>query len=427
MKAVITSCSLALLLLTALWTGPAAAQSAGVEVQQLVLGETGLGSGDRQLVQVTLANTDAQPVTVGVRVEIRNRSRQRFGRPQTAQLRLGAKAEERVYFNFSAPDTQGSYVMKLEVTSPDYKHNILSGKPVFYAPFEVLSDQALARRVPAPDTQAAMRLPTPSAPATFAPPQGLMFESPDLLWENLNLNAPGILVGEPLKERAARVNEGGDIARDIIVRVESVNSRLPGTRQEIRETSVALLAPGDKIELEFEYQFPESTLLGEYNIILTADADDSVDELNEQNNRIETREPLRLSVIRLDFPPAGYHFEEAGLFLFRWDSKLHDEFKVQISTEETFEHAENIFAMPAGDKWTKDRELVPLAGELPGMARGLMIKNDTDTVYWRVLGRNAATGKLAHSQALPFTLSLAADAPEPAQDEAGTPPPPAME
>jgi len=52
--------------------------------------------------------------------------------------------------------------------------------------------------------------------------------------------------------------------------------------------------------------------------------------------------------------------------------------------------------LPQGNRWIADKELVPLAGELPGMAMGLMRAKKKNQLFWRVIGRQAS-GKQAIS------------------------------
>ena len=336
---------------------------------------------------------------------MQNSQNKRFGKPQQIPVTMDPLEEQRFFFRVPVPLTAGEYRAKLEVLTKDFSKHALAGKPVFYSPFKVVGIAPSGRAIGGMNA-ALLLAPGEAAPPEFAPPTGLAFEEPDLLWENLNISATGVLLGDALKIRADLVNVGGDIAHDIKVAAEYANVRLPKRFQPISQTIVRVLAPGEKIELEFEYVFPDTALLGEYNVVLRADADDSVVELDEKNNLIQTPMPVRLSGIRQDFPDPGYVFDEAGLFLFRWDSRKYDEFKVQMGTEPNFERRENFFEIPQGDKWTPDREVVPLAGELPGMATGLMIKNKADTIYWRVLGRDSATGKLGNSLSLPFKIRL---------------------
>ena len=66
------------------------------------------------------------------------------------------------------------------------------------------------------------------------------------------------------------------------------------------------------------------------------------------------------------------------------------EFKIQVGVDEKFEDSGLYFDLPQGNRWIADKELVPLAGELPGMAMGLMRAKEKNQLYWRVIGRQAS-------------------------------------
>lgn len=219
-----------------------------------------------------------------------------------------------------------------------------------------------------------------------------------------------LLVGEPIIIKAQLRNVGGDIARDIEIKATYFNTRLPKRVLPLTSSTVDVLAPGEKIELEYEFEFPKDALLGDYQIALLADATNKVVEANEKNNRKITETPIRLSTILLVFPERGFEFDQAGLFLFRWNSSKYNEFKVQVGTDPLFENKEDFFDLPQGEKWTQDQEIVPLTGELPGMLLGLMIKNSVRNAHWRVVGRVAGTDRIGFSLARQFTLQ--ADLPE---------------
>jgi hypothetical protein len=173
------------------------------------------------------------------------------------------------------------------------------------------------------------------------------------------------------------------------------------------------LAPGEKIEMEWEFKFPEEALLGEYRVVLEAQATAGTPEQNVADNRLVSERAVQLNNIRLVFPDPGYLFEEAGLFLFRWESKLYDEFKVQVGVDPNFEDAGRFFDIPQGEKWTRDQEIVPLEGELPGMAKGLMERENSRIAHWRVMGRKA--DRTGYSRVQAFTIRLGAGEPTPGE------------
>ncbi|MBI4083380.1 MAG: hypothetical protein HY423_12295 [Candidatus Lambdaproteobacteria bacterium] len=402
----------------------ARAVDTAIEVQRVVLAEAELKPGDEQVVQVSFTNASARAVQAGLLIEFRNREERTVGRSLRRSVTLPPQREERVYVALAVPRVPGPYSLRLEVFDPAYREPLLVGRPVFRMPFTVLGREAGAEAAPplagAPPPQATARPGTPSFPA----PAGLAFEKADLLWEGLTVAPQSVLVGDALKIRAELRNVGGDIARGVEVRVEAVNTRLPNEVQQLATSTLAALAPGEKIELEFEHTFPATTLIGDYEVTLRADPGNLVPELDKTNNTTRAPAPIQVSRIRLVFPAPDYVFQEAGLFLFRWDSKLYDEFKVQVGVDPRFENRERYFDIPQGEKWTRDREVVPLAGELPGMAKGLMLKEKAKQVYWRVVGRTAANGKEDFSRVLAFKLELEAPAAPPGAD---LPPPPALE
>ena len=70
-----------------------------------------------------------------------------------------------------------------------------------------------------------------------------------------------------------------------------------------------------------------------------------------------------------------------------------------------FEDSGAFFDLPQGDRWIADKEIVPLSGELPGMALGLMKSLEKNKLYWRVIGRRS-TGKQAISGIRSFSIKL---------------------
>ena len=97
--------------------------------------------------------------------------------------------------------------------------------------------------------------------------------------------------------------------------------------------------------------------------------ENNIDELKEKNNEAKSN-VIRLSDIKLLLPSDKFSFEENGLFLFQWDSLAFSEFKIQVGVDKKFEDSGSYFDLPQGNRWIADKEMVPLAGELPGMAMG---------------------------------------------------------
>jgi hypothetical protein len=292
---------------------------------------------------------------------------------------------------------------------------LAADEPAFYATFTVTGERVAA--VPAPPPPAAPPGPgaaaavVPPSPPTFQPPGGLAFEAPDLIWENFDLSPLGLLVGDQLRIRADLRNVGGDLARDIQVQVRYFNTRIPDRLEPIADTPVGVLAPGEKIELEWEFRFPDDALLGEYQVTMEARTAAGTAERNLADNRVVSERPIALAHIRPLFPEPDYRFDETGLFLFRWESKLYKEFKVQVGVDPNFQDRERYFDIPQGEAWTRDQEVVPLEGELPGMARGLMDSAETQVAYWRVVGRDTTANRTGYSRVNAFTIRPAGGGP----------------
>ena len=420
--AVSTACTLALLL-GALGAPQPARAAEPLEIVKLVLAEREVAAAAQQILQVTLRSPGTKTVRAGLRVEMRDDKDERVGKAIERVVQVRGSTEQRELFRFEAPNRFGRFTVRVEVFTPDFKSRLLAGAPVFYAPFRVGS-------VPEPGMAAAPKRLEPKEPATepgkagppsFPTPRGLNFEKPDLVWENVDTQPPALLVGEPLKVKADLRNVGGDIARGIEVKVDYFNTRTPANLIPVARKTVQALAPGDKVEMEFETVLPENSPLGEYKVHLVIDPANRIVETSKENNVFVSETPIRLSLIKQVFPEPGYYFEQTGLFLFRWDSRRFDEFKVQVGTDPTFTTPDASFDIPQGDKWTKDREVVPLEGELPDMAMGLMQKGRATLVYWRVMGRSAASGAQGVSAALPFSIRRAAAKPAEATESEPAP------
>lgn len=397
-----------------------------VEVVKLVLADREIAASGQQIVQVTLRSTTGRPVRAGLRVELRDERDARVGKNMDRVVQIGAGGEQREFFRFEVPNRFGKFTVRVEVFTPDFKGRLLTGSPVFFAPFTVGSQpgpgMAATRKThETPETPAEPGKPVKpgkAGPPSFAVPKGLFFEKPDLVWENLDIEPPNLLVGEHLKIKADLRNVGGDIAHNVEVKVDYFNTRQPGRLFSVAKPTVQVLAPGDKVEMEFETVFPDDAALGDYKVQLLIDPANQIPETNKENNTLVSDAPIKLSIIKQVFPEPGYYFEQAGLFLFRWDSRRFDEFKVQVGTDPAFATAGSFFDIPQGEKWTKDREIVPLEGELPDMAVGLMQKAHADQLYWRVVGRSTTLGVQSVSQASPFSIRRSAKSTEEAQPAA---------
>ena len=84
-------------------------------------------------------------------------------------------------------------------------------------------------------------------------------------------------------------------------------------------------------------------------------------------------------------------------------------FCIHQGFDDKFEDPRLYFDLPQGDRWIADKELVPLTGELPGMAMGLMQTSQKNKLFWRVIGRNIS-GQQAISDVQSFTIKPTSDA-----------------
>ena len=394
--------------------------AAPLEIVTVILSQPDVAPGREQIVQVTLRNNGGSAVLVGVRLTVRDERGRGVGQPVQRPVSINPYDEQRVLFTLRAPVNAGAYKVQIGLFSPDFKKRLGAEEPAFYSTFTVGGvgeTVAAPAPAPAPAPAAAVLEAVPS----FPPPTGLSFELPDVMWENFDITPLSFLIGDQGRIRADLRNIGGDIMRDVNVKVQYFNTRIPNRVEPIAESNVVALAPGEKIEMEWEFAFPEESLLGEYRVVLEARAGAGIRESNTENNRTVSERSIQLNNIRLVFPDPGYIFDEAGLFLFRWESKLYDEFKVQVGVDSSFQAADRHFDIPQGEKWSKDQEVVPLEGELPGMARGLMEHEKSDVVYWRVVGRSTKTSRVGYSRPQGFTIRAEPAATSPAPGELPAP------
>tara|TARA_B100000579_G_scaffold396210_1_gene374804 strand:+ start:438 stop:1721 length:1284 start_codon:yes stop_codon:yes gene_type:complete len=231
----------------------------------------------------------------------------------------------------------------------------------------------------------------------------LKFDPPDLRWENVQVLPKHALRGEKLLLRLNLINAGGDIVHDVSTKVQYYNVKQPMRKTVIALPKARIMAPGEIITFDLEYTLPEDQLMGKYQIIATVDPENDIEELKEKNNEAKSN-VIRLSDIKLLLPSDKFTFEENGLFLFQWDSLAFSEFKIQVGVDEKFEDSGSYFDLPQGNRWIADKEIVPLAGELPGMAMGLMKAKEKNHLFWRVIGRQAS-GRQAISGIRKFIIN----------------------
>ena len=261
-----------LAVLTALGAVPAAFGAESVEVAAIVLSEQALEPGREQIVQVTLRNTAAGAASVGVRVTLNDKAGKSLDKPLQRVVAVNGYDEQRVYFTLKAPRQSGEYRVQLGLFSPDFKRRLTAQEPAFYATFTVAARRPAVAAQPPSSSAPQEAAPGPGAQKpsvrTFPAPPGLQFEAADLLWENIGVTPGNFLIGDTGRIRADLVNVGGDVARDVGVQVRYFNSRIPNKLESVADSTVAALAPGERIELEWEFKFPENGLLGEYRIVV---------------------------------------------------------------------------------------------------------------------------------------------------------------
>ena len=230
----------------------------------------------------------------------------------------------------------------------------------------------------------------------------LKFDPPDLRWETVQVLPKHALRGEKLRLRLNLINSGGDIVQDVSTKVQYYNVKQPMRKSVIALPKARIMAPGEIVTFDLEYTLPEDQLMGKYQIIATVDPKNDIEELKEKNNEAKSN-VIKLSDIKLLLPSDKFTFEENGLFLFQWDGLAFSEFKIQLGVDEKFEDSGSYFNLPQGNRWIADKEMVPLAGELPGMAMGLMRAKEKNQLFWRVIGRQAS-GRQAISGIRKFTI-----------------------
>lgn len=353
---------------------------------------------DIQLVQVTIRNNSSEVRSVGAEVlvsldgnRLDQNHRQIFTIPPREDVRM---------LHDIVLEAAGRYRIAARVWDTDFEKPITESNPGVNRQFYIATqDDLAAAQQQLVEMQTSGRAPAPAP---------LEFDPPDLRWESVTVIPQHLLRGEPLKMRLNLVNVGGDVVRDVLCQVDYYNERQPRRRTTIANPIANIIAPGETVTFDLEYIPPTDQLLGEYKIAVSVDPDNQIKELNEDNNGMES-ETIRLSDVKLLLPANNFAFEEKGLFLFQWDSLMFAEFKVQVGVDENFEDPRLYFDLPQGDRWIADKELVPLTGELPGMAMGLMQTSQKNKLFWRVIGRNIS-GQQAISDVQTFTIKPSSDA-----------------
>ncbi len=350
--------------------------------------------GDNQLVQTAIANLGSTPKQVGVEIKIKVNAEELKTKRHRKVYTIQAGDTARVLHEIALENT-GLYQISVRVWDANFKRILVNTTTGDERYFFIASPQDLEIA----KTQLASGV-VVSGKRIISP---LKFDPPDLRWESVQILPKHALRGEKLRLRLNLMNAGGDIVKDIAAKIQYYNVKQPMRKSVIAMPNTRVMAPGEIITFDLEYVLPDDQLLGNYQIIATVDPENELEELKENNN-ITKSNVIKLSDIKLLLPTDKFSFEENGLFLFQWDSLAFSEFKIQVGVDEKFEDSGSYFDLPQGNRWIADKELVPLAGELPGMAMGLMRAKEKNQLYWRVIGRQAS-GRQAISGINRFSIT----------------------
>ena len=350
--------------------------------------------GDTQLVQTAIANQAKFPTKVGVEIKVRVDGQELKKKRLRKVYTIQSSDTARVLHEINLENT-GIYQISVRIWDAQFKRILLNTTAGDERYFFIASPQDIE----VANTQLATGARV-SGKRIISP---LKFDPPDLRWESVQVLPKHALRGEKLRLRLNLMNAGGDIVKDVTAKIQYYNVKQPMRKSIIAMPSAQVMAPGEIVTFDLEYILPDDQLLGKYQIAVTADPENEIEELKEKNN-VAKSNVIRLSDIKLLLPTDKFTFEENGLFLFQWDSLAFSEFKIQVGVDEKFEDSGSYFDLPQGNRWIADKELVPLAGELPGMAMGLMRAKKKNQLFWRVIGRQAS-GKQAISGILRFSIT----------------------
>ena len=342
--------------------------------------------GDTQLVQTAIANQAKFPTKVGVEIKVRVDGQELKKKRLRKVYTIQSSDTARVLHEIDLENT-GIYQISVRIWDAHFKRILLNTTAGDERYFFIASPQDIE----VANTQLASGVRV-SGKRIISP---LKFDPPDLRWESVQVLPKHALRGEKLRLRLNLMNVGGDIVKDVTAKIQYYNVKQPMRKSIIAMPSAQVMAPGEIVTFDLEYILPDDQLLGKYQIAVTVDPENEIEELKEKNN-VAKSNVIRLSDIKLLLPTDKFTFEENGLFLFQWDSLAFSEFKIQVGVDKKFEDSGSYFDLPQGNRWIADKELVPLAGELPGMAMGLMRAKKKNQLFWRVIGRQAS-GKQAIS------------------------------
>ena len=350
--------------------------------------------GDTQLVQTAIANQAKFPTKVGVEIKVRVDGQELKKKRLRKVYTIQSSDTARVLHEIDLENT-GIYQISVRIWDAQFKRILLNTIAGDERYFFIASPQDIE----VANTQLASGVRV-SGKRIISP---LKFDPPDLRWESVQVLPKHALRGEKLRLRLNLMNAGGDIVKDVTAKIQYYNVKQPMRKSIIAMPSAQVMAPGEIVTFDLEYILPDDQLLGKYQIAVTVDPENEIEELKEKNN-VAKSNVNRLSDIKHLLPTEKFTFEENGLFLFQWDSLAFSEFKIQVGVDEKFEDSGSYFDLPQGNRWIADKELVPLAGELPGMGMGLMRAKKKNQLFWRVIGRQAS-GKQAISGIRRFRIT----------------------
>ena len=315
--------------------------------------------GDLQLIQAAITNLSGKSQQVGFEFDVKVNNKTSTRKNMRKVIQVNALDTVRVMHEVMLDET-GLYRVSVKLWDPQFK-SLFTQTPIGEE-----RQFLIASRTEIEEAQLQM---TGGGEKGARRPISLQFDPPDLRWESAQVIPKHALRGERLRIRLNLMNVGGDIVQGTRARIEYFNTRQPRRKTIIGTPTAYVMAPGEVVTFDLEYVLPEDQLLGEYQVVAMVDPDDEVEENKEDNNEIKSN-IIQLSDIKLLLPTDGFVFEENGLFLFQWDSLVFSEFKIQIGVDDQFEDGGAFFDLPQGDRWIADKEIVPLSGELPGMAMG---------------------------------------------------------
>ena len=339
--------------------------------------------GDIQLVQTAIANRTNISTKIGVEIKVKVNDQELKDKLLRKVFKIDALSTVRILHEIALQNT-GSYQISVRVWDRNFKRILLDTTRGDERYFFIPSPQDL--EVAKTQLGSGIRV---SGKRIVTP---LKFDPPDLRWESVQVLPKHALRGEKLILRLNLMNVGGDVVEDVESKIQYFNLKQPMRKSVIALPRTRVMAPGEIKTFNLEYTLPDDQLLGKYQIIATADPNNEIKELNEKNN-VTKSNVIKLSDIKLLLPTDKFSFDENGLFLFQWESLTFSEFKIQVGVDKKFEDSGSFFDLPQGNRWISDKEIVPLAGELPGMAMGLMKSKEKNQLYWRVIGRKTSGSK----------------------------------